>query len=371
MSTETLPWNSGGSFAPGLDFRDDGSWKPEPYTRKPSPRYSVDIPGARDSDWASEWMKQGCGCGGSCKGGCSSGGACCDSCAKGGGCRQGGQRPPTHSGLDPSQRVVSVEDKAADLNQFTSSATGVAKFNESMNATRDLTGELQDVCCCCVEDIDIPQVWDTVRRYGHKFYVHLTSSATTVIGEDDYYCDYGWHEQTVKGNPHYYMRAAQGYHKADPKAGYMVDDWADMQKVLNEHRRITNKGRKKKRKFKDVDLLRVINEMDKWCDPSAKRMTRKAFDPPSVSVLASVHRVLLIKIIGKSGGCEAPCKCTYDRITVLLRQELMVDSDKGTKVKELRMTKTKLRCDGKEEQVVTNKLLVPKSKKKSPAGEDK
>lgn len=86
MSTETLPWNSDGSFAPGFDFRDEGSWKPEPYTRKPSPRYSVDIPGASDSDWASEWMKQGCGCGGGGSCDCSKGEPCCESCLSGGEC---------------------------------------------------------------------------------------------------------------------------------------------------------------------------------------------------------------------------------------------------------------------------------------------
>ncbi len=69
MHTETLPWNSSGSFAPGLDFHDDGSYKPEPYKRKVSPRYPVDIPGARDSDWASEWMKGEGRCGGSCESG--------------------------------------------------------------------------------------------------------------------------------------------------------------------------------------------------------------------------------------------------------------------------------------------------------------
>lgn len=66
MPTETLPWNTSGSLQTGLDFRDDGSWKPEPYKRRVNPAYPVDVFGARDADWAKGWMKKegdaGCDC---------------------------------------------------------------------------------------------------------------------------------------------------------------------------------------------------------------------------------------------------------------------------------------------------------------------
>ncbi len=99
MPTETLPWDTSSSFAPDLDFHDDGSYKPEPYKRKMNPRYPVDIPGARDSDWASGWMSGNCDCGGkapcNCAGGKSK--SCCGSFASGQECSSdrasGGARP--------------------------------------------------------------------------------------------------------------------------------------------------------------------------------------------------------------------------------------------------------------------------------------
>lgn len=108
MSTETLPWNSSGSFAPDLEFRDDGSWKPEPYKRKASPRYPVEIPGTRDSDWAKGWMKEACDRAGAEGYGCGDRReeSCCASCSDGLQCDGGGRLP---SGIGSERKSLVAE----------------------------------------------------------------------------------------------------------------------------------------------------------------------------------------------------------------------------------------------------------------------